>query len=206
MVKTEQSKNSSKALLRIVFLAMFSAMAFVLYLLEVPIFPAQPHLKLDFGDIPALIGGILFGPGFAVLVELIKNAIELIVRGFGSQMGFGNIMNFIVGCAFIVPFSLIFRRMTGNKKNRKVMAAVVAGIASVVSILFFGAAGNYVVAPLFFKYFLGIEFSKAALWSAIGWATALNAVKGAILWIVALPLVAVIKERLGKELNKGTGD
>ncbi|NLB36437.1 MAG: ECF transporter S component [Clostridiales bacterium] len=202
MVKTEHSKKTEKTLLRIVLLALFSAMAFVLYLFELPVFPAQPHLKLDFSDIPALIGSVIFGPVFGVLVELIKNVIELVVKGFGSQMGFGNIMNFVVGCAFVVPFSIVFRHITSRNKNKKALAAVLAGIVSVVSILLFGAVGNYLIAPLFFKLFLGIELSKAALWSAVGWATALNAVKGAMLWAAALPLVAVIKERLGKELKK----
>ncbi len=188
--------------MRLILLALFSAMAFVLYLIEVPVIPGLSYLKLDFGDIPALIGSVLFGPVFGILVEFFKNLIELFVKGFAEQMGFGCIMNFVVGCAFVVPFSIIYRNMRGKNGERNFIYAVLAGIVSFILIVLAGIAGNYLIAPLFFKYFMNVVLTKQALWTAIWGATALNAVKGAMLCVVAIPLVAVIKKRLGKEIAK----
>ena len=40
--------------------AMLSAVALVLMLLEFPLLPAAPYLKMDFSDIPAVLAGVLF--------------------------------------------------------------------------------------------------------------------------------------------------
>ena len=92
-------KDYKNLIVMICIIAMLSAVSFVLFLFEFPILPSVGHLKLDLSDIPALVAGVFYGPRPAVIVELIKNIIELIAKGFGTQMGFGNMMNFIVGCA-----------------------------------------------------------------------------------------------------------
>ena len=106
-----------KKTVRLVLISLLSAIAFVLMMLEFPIFAAIPglqHLKLDFGDVPAAFAGALLSPGVGVVVELIKNLLELLVRGIGSQMGFGNLMNLLVGCAYVVPFALLYKRFLGR--------------------------------------------------------------------------------------------
>lgn len=179
----------------VVFGALFTAMSFVLYLVEFPVIPTLSYLKLDLGDIPALIASVIIGPAMGALVELLKNVIQLLVRGFGSQMGFGNIMNFLVGTAYIVPFALIWRKKAKNGKNKgAVIAAMLVGLVSIVVV---GALGNYIIAPLFFKYFLNTVLSKEALLGAVGGATAINLVKGVMLSIVSYPLI----KALGKHLN-----
>ena len=57
--------------------AMLSALAVVLFLLfEFPLLSAAPYLKMDFSDIPAIFGAVVFGPVCGVMVELIKNLLE----------------------------------------------------------------------------------------------------------------------------------
>lgn len=181
-------KTKQNPLVVLAVCAMLSAMSFVLMLLEFPVTPpAMGHLKMDFSDIPALFVGVFFGPGYAALVELVKNLLELAFKGMGTQMGFGNLMNFIVGCAFVVPFSFVLRRKSENMKQTKTI--LTAGICGVISIVVVGVVANYLVAPLFFKYFLGIEIGSEALTAAVLSATALNAIKGVMLAVVAFPLV-----------------
>ncbi len=57
----------------IVKIALLSAIAVVLTLVSmpIPIFPA--FLKIDLGDLPALIGGFALGPVAGIIVEFIKN-------------------------------------------------------------------------------------------------------------------------------------
>ena len=69
------------------------------------------------------------------------------------------------------------------------------GVAAIV-IIGFGA--NYLVTPLFFKYFLGIELDGATLWAAIGSSATLNAIKGVMLSVVSIPIIKVLIERLKK--------
>ncbi len=187
---------SQKALIRIVVVAMLSAVSFVLFLLEFPVIPSLSHLKLDFSDVPALISGVIFGPLSAVTVELVKNLIELLVKGMGTQMGYGNIMNFIVGCAYVVPFCIVYRKLNkSGKKDKGILLGSVIGIVTIVAI---GIFANYFIAPFFFKNFLGIQLDSAGLWAAVWGATAVNAIKGVMLSVISFPVIRVLIERLKK--------
>ncbi len=185
--------KKNKKFTRFVAVSMLCAVSFVLYLLEFPLFPGASHLKLDLSDIPALFSAMLFGPIWGVIVELVKNLIELAVKGVGTQMGFGNLMNFIVGTAFIVPFCLIY------KKHEKKSGLVAASLVGLVSIILFGIVANYFIDPPFFKYFLGITLEKKALWGAIWSATALNAIKGVMLGVLSATLLPALVKRIDKQ-------
>lgn len=177
-------------------LAMLSAIAFVLFLLEFPIIPGNSYLKLDLSDIAALAGGMMFGPLSAVVIEGVKNIIEMLVKGIGTQMGFGNLMNFIVGCAYTVPFVTAYKRLCKRKKPS--VSIVVSSIVGIVSIVVFGILGNALIAPLFFKYFMGVELTHEALTVAIESATIINCVKGIMLSVVSFPLINVVLKRIEK--------
>lgn len=47
---------------RLVGIACLSALAFILMLFEFPIIPMASYLKIDFSDVPVLIGGYIYGP------------------------------------------------------------------------------------------------------------------------------------------------
>ncbi len=189
-------KQNKKSITKLSVIAMLSAVSFALFLLEFPVIPSLGHLKLDFSDIPALIAGIIYGPFSAVVVEFVKNLIELLVKGVGTQMGFGNLMNFIVGCAYVVPFTACYRKLT---KKSKILKAILIGSAlGLVSILVFGFVANYFIAPLFFKYFLSINLTSEGLWAAVWGATAINAIKGIMLSLFSFPVIKVVNDRLKK--------
>ena len=191
--------KSQKKLVKLVTVAMLSAVSFVLFLFEFPIIPGASHLKLDLSDIAALIGGLLYGPVWGVVIELIKNIIELLVKGFGSQMGFGNIMDFVAGSAYIVPFCISYKVMTKKNGDKKVVALIVASVIGLASRILIGIGANYLIDPPFFKYFIGFELTSATLWPAIWSATAINAIKGVMLSIASFPIVLVLLDRLKKD-------
>ena len=55
------ARTKSQHLQALVATAMLSAVALVLMLLEFPLLPAAPYLKMDFSDVPAVLAGVLFG-------------------------------------------------------------------------------------------------------------------------------------------------
>ncbi len=189
-------KTSQKSIERIAIIGMLSAVSFVLFLYEIPLVPSVSFLKLDLSDIPALFAGVVYGPWSAVIIELLKNVIELIFKGFGSQMGFGNLMNFIVGCAFTVPFSILFSKLS-KKDMTENKALLLSGIISLIVIVVLGIGANFVIAPLFFKYFMGVTVEGETLYTAVATATILNFIKGVMLCIVSFPMVKVLIKRVG---------
>lgn len=81
------------------------ASAAMFFELNIPFIP--PFLKFDFSDIPAIIGAVIFSPAVGILVLLIRNFIQLFVSQTG---GVGQMANFIIGCAYILPIAVLWKK------------------------------------------------------------------------------------------------
>ncbi|MBQ3798569.1 MAG: ECF transporter S component [Butyrivibrio sp.] len=120
---------------KIAIIGVFSAISFVLMLIEFPLPFAPSFYKFDFSDIPALIGGFAAGPMVGVMIEFIKVALNILIQGTTS--GFvGEIANFVVGAAFILPATIIYR----FKKTRKV--ALISCLVGTLCIAIVGSLLN----------------------------------------------------------------
>lgn len=133
---------------RIAVIAVLSALAAILYILKFPIAAIFPSwLELNFSDIPALIGTFTLGPLSGAIIVLVKILLELIFTGT-STMFVGDFADIIMGCAFVVPAGLIY------KKHRTFKGALV-GIA-VGSVCSTGAAmlANWLIlVPFYLQFF-----------------------------------------------------
>ncbi|ADU25635.1 ECF transporter S component [Ethanoligenens harbinense] len=177
--------------LRMIILGLLAAISIVLYYYEVPFF--SNYLKLDFSDLPAAVAAILFGPLAGIVVELIKNLIFFLTRDIGVTMGYGSLINFIVGTALVVPLSLVVRAWIhrGHKWLTAILLGGIAGLASMVAV---GVVANYLIAPPFFLHVLHIPLGGTALWAAIGSATILNLVKPVLTAAVLIPVMAAVQK------------
>lgn len=175
--------------------AMLSAIAFILMILDFPLLPAATYLKMDFSDFPCIIAAAVFGPVYGVIAELVKNLLDLIIRGIGTQLGFGNLLNFVVGCSFILPFSILMKKL---KKYTVVNNLIISSAISLISMVIVGLLSNYVIAPLFFKYFLHIELTHDAVIAAALVSVPFNAIKATILSVLIIllwnPLILRLKK------------
>ena len=77
--------------------AMLSAVAFVLMFLDfsLPMF-IPSFVKMDFSDLPALLGSFALGPVYGIVISLVKNLLHLIIPGT-STAGVGEVCNFLLG-------------------------------------------------------------------------------------------------------------
>lgn len=110
---------------KIAFIGVFSAIAAMLHILDFAVPFAPPFYKMDFSELPALIGAFAFGPVAAVLIELCKIVLKLLFKGTSTAF-VGDLANFIIGCSFLLPASIpyLFR-----KTKRSALAGCVAGTA-----------------------------------------------------------------------------
>ena len=107
-----QVRNASKIRM-IASISMLSAIAAVLMLFEFPIvFIAPSFYKLDFSEVPVLIG---------VLLNLVMNGT--------LTFGVGELANFLIGCALVAPASIIY---SVNKTRKGAVTGLVAGTAFMV--------------------------------------------------------------------------
>ena len=183
--------------------AMLSALAYLLMLLEFPLLPAVPYLKMDFGDIPAIFGAVVFGPVCGVTVELVKNLLEMLTRGIGQQLGFGNLQNFLIGCAYLIPFSLLYRWMERREFRLPApVRALIPAAAGVALMLVVGFLSNWVMAPLFFRFFLNNPLGAGEALSAAWVSVPFNALKGGIVTVLMVPLLALSLGPVRRALDK----
>lgn len=105
--------------------AMMGAASAVLMLLSFPMpFLIPGFIKMDFSELPALIASFALGPWWGVLVCLIKNLINVTMTTTG---GVGELANFLLGAAFVLPAGYLYR----FKKNR--VGALLGSFAGAVA-------------------------------------------------------------------------
>lgn len=130
--KTHVKFSSEKTKInKMVMIAMFSAIAVVLMYFEFPItFIAPDFYKMDFSDIPALIGSFMLGPVAGVVIEAVKVLLHLFLKGTTTAF-VGDFANFILGCFYIVPAGIIYHM----HKTRKmaIVALIVGGVTLIIS-------------------------------------------------------------------------
>ena len=197
-----QQKVSSRArLFRLSVTALLSAVGFILMMLEFPLLPMFGYLKMDFSDLPAILGGVLLGPVYGVLIELVKNLLDLLFKGIGTQMGFGNFQNFLVGVAYVVPLSICMRRYTGPRgfDGKGMALGCSLGVVIMVAVAFLS---NLLVAPLYFRFFVGEVIPMSGALAAAGAGAAFTAVKAAILTVIVLPAARYALPPLKKMVDK----
>lgn len=123
--------NSSKLISNLAIIAIFSAISYVLAFFEIPAPLAPSFARMDFSNIPALLVSFAIGPVGGMLVELIKNLLQLTST---ATAGIGELANFLMGAAFVMPAGLIYKRHK-TKKNAIlgcVAGSLVSGAAAVV--------------------------------------------------------------------------
>lgn len=121
----------------VTYVAIFSALAGVLMLFEIPLFFAPVFYKIDLSEIPVLICTFYLGPVAGVLTEMFKVLIKLLLKGTTTAF-VGDFANFAVGCSFILPASMIYHA----KKSRK--TALIGMLVGTLVMTIFGSLFNAV--------------------------------------------------------------
>lgn len=120
---------------------LLSAFSYLLAFLEFPVPLSPAFARMDLSDFPALIGAFAFGPGTGILIELVKNSLQLLSTSTG---GVGELANFLMGGSFVFTAGAVYRR---NKTKRTAWAAGIAG--SIVMGVVAALTNYFILLPLF---------------------------------------------------------
>lgn len=138
----------STRLLKLIILALFGTISFVLFFLNFPLPFLPPFLKVDFGDIPALLAALIFSPLAGVIVIAIKNFLYLVIGG-GDPVGV--LANFLAAAMFILPVGIMYHKF-------KEVKSIVSGLITGTIIMAIGMSiFNYLVLLPVYAMFMGIE-------------------------------------------------
>ncbi len=155
-------------------MAIFTALSYGVSFLEFSIFPSSPvfFLKMDFSNVFIMLAGFMYGPIAVVFVGIIK---ELLCLIGSTSFGIGQIANFIVILAFVLPPSIIYNK----KKGIKVVILSLI-LACVLQIIFAMLANKFITFPL---YGMDVVFDQC-FWLIL----AFNAIKSVTISVITILL------------------
>lgn len=194
--KTRKPFLSAGVMTRIAILA---AAASILFLLEIPI---VAFYKLDLSNIPVMLGAFSMGTVPGLIILGLKSAIGLL---HSSSAGVGELADFIMGAALLIPASLIYHR---NKSRKSALIGMVVGTlcTAVVGVL----VNKFIMLPFYMGAFhMSMDAIVASAkvggidseWKLLLLITGpFNLLKGAVLSIVTFliykPLSPILHEKV----------
>ena len=174
-IQTADTKKTGVNIRTMALVAMFGAVSVILMLVEFPLpFLAPPFYKLDFSEVPVMIGTFAMGPLAGVGIELIKILLNLMFNGTITA-GVGEAANFIIGCSMVLPAGLIYRR---HKTRKNAVIGLAAGTATMIVVGCFVNA--FVLLP---AYSAGLGIPMDTL---VGMGTAINPAITNVGWFVVI--------------------
>ena len=121
-----------------------------------------------------MVGAFYLGPVGGVVIELVKILLKLVIKGTSTAF-VGDLANFIVGCSFVVPASVLYH----IKKSKK---TAVAGLAAgTVVMTAFGSLFNAVYLLPAFSRLYGMPLD-----AIVGMGTAVNPAISSVTMLVLL--------------------
>lgn len=142
MYTLDRTSFSTKNMVKISILAVISM---VLMFFDISTWFAPPFLKLDISDLPALLGAFAMGPMAGVLVQLVKNLLNLLIEG-SLTGGVGELSNFIVGSTLAYSAGFIY-----YKKKTFKRAVIGLGVGVLAMTTLASLSNYFIVFPLYSK-------------------------------------------------------
>ena len=167
----------------VTYTAIFACMAGVLMLFELPLFFAPGFYKLDISEMPVLICTFYLGPVAGVTAELVKVMVKLLLKGTSTAF-VGDFANFVVGCSFVLPASIIYHAKPGRR------TALIGMAVGTLVLTVFGSLFNGIYLIPKFAELYGIPLD-----AIVGMGTAVNA---GITSVATLVVFAVVPFNLLK--------
>ena len=132
----------SEQIKQMVVMALLAALAYVVMaFIRIPVIS---FLKYEPKDVIITIGGFIYGPLASVGISLIVTLVEM---GTVSETGWiGAVMNFVSTCAFVLPATIIY------KKIHNLKGAIIGLISGVVTMIIIMLLWNYILTPLYMGY------------------------------------------------------
>ncbi len=154
-------KNNTK-LQNMTVTAMLSAIAFILMFLEFPLPMLVPgFIKLDFSDLPALLGAFALGPAYGVVISLLKNILHILIKGTQTA-AVGELANFLMGAVFAYIAGAVYR----FRRTRSM--AVTGSFAGAAAMALCSVPINYFVTyPAYIRFYGMPEQTILSMYQAI---------------------------------------
>ena len=121
-------------------IAVLTALSSILFLISIPVIA---FYHLDFSNLPVLLGAFSMGPVPGMIILFLKSLIGCLSS---TTMYVGELGDFLMGAAFVLPAAIIYRK----HKNRK--GALIGMLIGILAQIVAGCLVNYLL-PKFSELF-----------------------------------------------------
>jgi riboflavin transporter FmnP len=170
-------RNHQLITTRLVEMSVLAGCSYVLMFFSFPIIPIVPYMKIDFSDMPILIGAVLFGPVGGMTIAGLKSILYWVTTGASIPGLIGVGSSFISSVVLIWAFYLVNQvasKLGGVKKVILVIATMAISLAIVMSALNWAA-----VIPLYMKV-IGLKLSLPLATIIMAGVVPFNLIKGIV--------------------------
>lgn len=155
-------------------ISMFGVLSYLVMLVEIPILPGFPFLKLDFSDLIVLCGLYLFGVSGAIGTTLIRAFLHLIMTGFSAPSLIGELGSVTASLTLILVMAFFMKHQT---KWWQRLSMIICGTLALTLVM---AVMNYfILTPLYINvtgFKMGTDYLKYVLMAIVPF----NLIKGAL--------------------------
>ena len=154
MTQTNTMRKTNNHKVRTVTMtAVLAAISYMLAFAEFPVPLTPSFARMDLSDFPALIGAFAFGPICGVMIELVKNGLQLLSTSTG---GVGEFANFLMGGSYVLTAGLIYK-FHKTKKTAWIACLISSVVMGIVA-----AIANYFILLPMFEMFMPLDQVIAA--------------------------------------------
>lgn len=130
---------------KMVTVGILATLAWVVSQFSFPLLPWAPFLKIDFSDIPILLGMYIYGPMSGIAIAAVRSLLSYVTTGGEAGFPIGDTAAFIATLSYTLPIYYVIRNNKPTKKQ-----AVLGGTVATLSLTGVLAVLNWlVIAPLY---------------------------------------------------------
>lgn len=184
----------AKQLTQRVLIAILAASAIILRLIEIPM-PFAPFLKLDFSELPVMMGVLVSGPMGGLLVAFIRDLLNFLRTGGEMGLPLGAFMSFMGSVALIGVWYWSLKQGFLQKKHWLCRLQLIVGM-TVCLILVMSVLNLTVALPI---YTTIMNFPVPSFLDFIlAFIVPFNAIKGIVIGLLTCLVAYKLKEHLMK--------
>ena len=142
-MSTNAKTVSRYATKQIILVGLFGALSTILMLLEFSLPFIPPFVKMDFSELPVILGGYLLGPLYGAYIAIVKVALNFVLNGT-TTFGIGETVNLIGSLSFMLPAVFYYKY---HRTFKGAITSLVIGTTTATVVLL--TANYFVIFPLY---------------------------------------------------------
>ncbi len=180
---------------QVVIMSLFAGISFLLMFISFPILPFVSYLKVDFSDIPILLGMIMFGPAGGILIAAIKSLLYWLLTGVDVANLIGIVASFISSMSLLLPIAAVLKHTQGKKLWTRLIWSIVASTISLSVVM--GLLNYFILTPLYISV-LGMKITMPLAKLVLFGVVPFNLIKGVLVGVV----FAIVVDRMKHFLSQ----